>query len=361
MQTLIKKWDYNEFTEEEEEEFPEQNTVRKCTLQRRQPYRRTKGFNFKKVDIHRSLSDSEDSSGETTEPDQEESIVFMPFSKELKSPEIVPSQLGGTNKQEPEQLEDRTMVQIQPQDGYEEQLPHDTIEARDSSKEVVLHEEPRAPVQRTNQTARDEVPDISQPSTSKGKKPTKKYNLRPRPYARTDHSWNKYKGNDSILENKDSSAKVMVEDASDETHDFKDDPPMSDDGEDKITHNDNVSMKDTSQETIIYDPTEFTRELSGRSDSIKRQRSDSTESTHEVGSEDIHAAKLQLVDDSEDSDNQEPGVSMVFNGSETFGVEDTNNVYSIAELFHDIPVQIDSSIEDFESDDNIVDIELELN
>ena len=285
----------------------------------------------------------------------------MPFSKELKSPEFVPSQLGGTNKQEPEQLEDRTMVQIQPQDGYEEQLPHDTIEDRDSSKEVVLHEEPRAPVQRTNQTARDEVPDISQPSTSKGKKPTKKYNLRPRPYARTDHSWNKYKGNDSILENKDSSAKVMVEDASDETHDFKDDPPMSNDGEDKITHNDNVSMKDTSQETIIYDPTEFTRELSGRSDSIKRQRSDSTESTHEVGSEDIHAAKLQRVDDSEDSDNQEPGVSMVFNGSETFGTEDTNNVYSIAELFHDIPVQIDSSIEDFESDDNIIDTELELN
>ena len=83
-----------------------------------------------------------------------------------------------------------------------------------------------------------------------------------------------------------------------------------------------------------------------------------TESTHDVSSEDIHAAKLQRVDD---SDNQEPGVSMVFDGSETFGAEDTNNVYSIAELFQDIPVQIDSSIEDFESDDNIVDTELELN
>ena len=44
--------------------------------------------------------------------DQEESIVFMPFSKGLKSPEIVPSQLGGTNKQGPEQLEDRIIVHI---------------------------------------------------------------------------------------------------------------------------------------------------------------------------------------------------------------------------------------------------------
>ena len=97
----------------------------------------------------------------------------------------------------------------------------------------------------------------------------------------------------------------MVEDAPDETHDFKDDAPMSNDGEYKITYNDNVSMKNTSQETIIYEPTEFTRELSRRSDRIKRQRSDSTESTHDVGSED-------------------------FNGSDTFGAEDTNNVYSIA-------------------------------
>ena len=113
----------------------------------------------------------------------------MPFSKELKSPEMVPSQIRGTNKQEPKQLEDRTMVQIQPQDGYEEQLPHNTIEDMDSSKEVVLHEEPRAPVQRTNQTARDEVPDLSEPSASKGKIPTTKYNLRPRSYARTLHSW----------------------------------------------------------------------------------------------------------------------------------------------------------------------------
>ena len=95
---------------------------------------------------------------------------------------------------------------------------------------------------------------------------------------------------------------------------------MNNDGEEKITYIDNVSMKDTSQETIIYDPTEFTRELNGRSDSIKRQRSDSTESTHDIGSEDIHAAKLQRVDD---SDNQELGVSMVFDGPETFGAEDT--------------------------------------
>ena len=211
------------------------------------------------MDIHRSLSDSEYSSGETTELDQEESIVFLPFSKEFKSPESVPSQLGGTNKQEPEQLEDRIIVQINPQDVYEEVLPHDTIEAMDSPKVVVLHEEPRASVQRTNQTARDEVPYISQPSTSKGKKPTMKYNLRPRHYVRTDHSWNTYKGNDSILENKDSSTKVMVEDASDETHNLKDDALMSNDGEDKITYNDNASMNDTSQETIIYDPTEFTR------------------------------------------------------------------------------------------------------
>ena len=119
------------------------------------------------------------SSEETTELDQEESIVFMPFSKEIKSPEIVPSQLGGTNKQELEQLEDRTMVQIQPQDGYEEQLPHDTIEAMDSSKEVVLHEDPLAPVQHTSQDTRDEVPDITQLSASKVKKPNKKYYLRP--------------------------------------------------------------------------------------------------------------------------------------------------------------------------------------
>ena len=68
----------------------------------------------------------------------------------------------------------------------------------------------------------------------------------------------------------------MVEDASDETHNLKDDAPMSNDGEDKITFND-APMKDTSQETIIYDPTEFTRELNRRSDCIKRQRSDSNE------------------------------------------------------------------------------------
>ena len=196
---INKKSDYNECTEEEEEEFPEQNTVRKLTPQRRQPYRRTKRFNFKKVDIHRSLRDIEESSGETTELDQEESIVFMAFSKELKSPEIVPSQLGGTNKQEPEQLEDRTMVQIQPQDVHEEALPHNAFEAIDPSmevddEEVVLHEEPLAPLQHTNQTAKVEVPDITQHSASEGKTLTKKYKLRPRPYARTDHSWNNYKG-----------------------------------------------------------------------------------------------------------------------------------------------------------------------
>ena len=38
---INKKWDYNESTEEEEEEFPEQNTASKLTSQRRQPYRRT--------------------------------------------------------------------------------------------------------------------------------------------------------------------------------------------------------------------------------------------------------------------------------------------------------------------------------
>ena len=45
----------------------------------------------------------------------------------------------------------------------------------------------------------------------------------------------------------------MVEDASDETHNLKDDAPMSNDGEDKITDNDIACMKDTSQETIIYE------------------------------------------------------------------------------------------------------------
>ena len=122
----------------------------------------------------------------------------------------------------------------------------------------------------------------------------------------------------------------MVEDASEETHNINDDAPISNEGQYTITFNDNVYMKDNSQETIIYDPTKFTKELNGRSDTMKRQRSDSTESTHDVCSEDIHAAKLQRVDD---SDNQEPDASIVFDGPGTFGVEDTNNVYSIAELF----------------------------
>ena len=161
-----------------------------------------------KVDIHRSLSDNDDSSGETTELDQEESIVFMPFSKELKSPEMVPSQIRGTNKQEPDQPEDRAMVHIQPQrndlaqDFHEEALSHNALEAMYPSKEVdneevVLHEV--APVQHTNQTVRDEVPDITQPSANKSKILTMKYDLTPRPCARTDRSWNIYKGKDSIL------------------------------------------------------------------------------------------------------------------------------------------------------------------
>ena len=67
----------------------------------------------------------------------------------------------------------------------------------DPSKEVD-DEEPLALVQHTNQTARDKVPDITQPSANKGKIPTNKYNVRPRLYARTDHSWNIYKSKDSI-------------------------------------------------------------------------------------------------------------------------------------------------------------------
>ena len=34
---------------------------------------------------------------------------------------------------------------------------------------------------------------------------------------------------------------------------------MSNDGQDTITFNDNTSIKDNSQETIIYDLTEFTK------------------------------------------------------------------------------------------------------
>ena len=52
---------------------------------------------------------------------------------------------------------------------------------------------------------------------------------------------------------------------------------------------------------------------------MKRHRSDSTESTRDVCSEDIHTAKHQRVDDSEASDRQELDASMVFDGPRNFG------------------------------------------
>ena len=169
--------------------------------------------------------------------------------------------------------------------------------------------------------------------SSKTKAPTKRYNLRSRPYQRIDHSLCKYNNDKESLTNESTSKNNIMEGVEGEP-----------DVQNKITRRD-------SESTIIYDPNEYADVSTGQTGSFKRDRSEFSDSDTEPTTDTAQAMKYARVDDSEDEDPSETVVNQVSDKSETF-LQDINSAYHISRLFQDIPIDNDSNIE-YESDESI--------
>ena len=331
------RWDLNDFMDEEiQEEFPEQNTRKRISPRRQQPDRRVKNNTVRMEDVWNDEDSSENSTDEEVFKEQEKQVIFMPFrqANELQDKVLYRKE---DNEHNTEEIQEEILVPNE-----QENTPDITTDTNESdvppvADEVILDGtsgvstsstvKPEEHVQENQQV------EIPVQFSSKTKAPTKRYNLRSRPYQRIDHSLCKYDNDKESLTNESTSKNNIMEGVEGEP-----------DVQNKITRRD-------SESTIIYDPNEYADVSTGQTGSFKRDRSELSDSDTEPTTDTAQAMKYARVDDSEDEDPSETVVNQVSDKSETF-LHYINSAYHISRLFQDIPVDNDSNIE-YESDESI--------
>ena len=219
-----------------------------------------------------------------------------------------------------------------------DQLPPEAIVPKKAPSEVVMKDPSTRDIPKTSQRKEpSERPTTSRQTGKLGpskRTEGKRYNLRSRPYDRTDHSSS---DDDTVVDELERVKLTEIEQQTD--HDTEGAAAPS-------------SRRD-SESTIIYDPNEVADDSHGRTGSTKRERTESTESCYD-SDDPIHAMKTARIDDSEDEDESEDGnhptdITSVSQGPQPFEAYTTSADFGIFELCSDIPVNIEDIIEASES------------
>ena len=384
---INRDWDFDELSSDEEDTFPEQNTRRKAAPQRQQPQRHQPHRQVKRsmhANVGLSGGYSEDSSEEDTDSDssaeakddsaeQRGKPVLAPLGPKEEKPEDIVQHMKNEEITQPAKPEERR-EQVKPEemvtdpipDADRDQLPQEAIGEKDNTPEDMVADtstgaegdqlppEAIVPKKAPSEVVMKDPSTRDIPKTSRRKesseRPTtsrqtgklgpskrtegKRYNLRSRPYDRTDHSSS---DDDTIVDELERVKLTKVEQQTD--HDTEGAAAPS-------------SRRD-SESTIIYDPNEVADDSHGRTGSTKRERTESTESCYD-SDDPIHAMKTARIDDSEDEDESEDGnhptdIISVSQGPQPFEAYTTSADFGIFELCSDIPVNIDDIIEASES------------
>ena len=287
-------------------------------------------------DVWNDEDSSENSTNEEVFTEQEKQVIFMPFrqANELQDKLLYRKDDDEHNTEE---IQEEILVPNEQENTPENTTDTNERDVPQVADEVILDEtsgvstsntvKPEEHVQEKQQV------EITVQFSSKTKAPTKRYNLRVRPYERIGHSLYKDTNEDEAFIKESTSQGNIMEGVEGEPY-----------VQNKITRRD-------SESTIIYDPNECADVSTGHACRSKRDRSELSDSDTEPTTDTAQAMKYARVDDSEDEDPSETVVNQVSDKSETF-LQDINSAYHISRLFQDIPVNIDSNIE-YESDESI--------
>ena len=292
-------------------------------------------------DVWNNEDSSENSTDEEVFTEQEKHVIFMPF---RQANELQENVLHGKEDDE-HHIEEKQEEILVP--NAQENTPENTTDTNERdvpqvADDVILDGtsgvststtvKPEEDVQEKDVQEKQQVGILVQ-FLSKTKAPTKRYNLRSRPYQRIDHSLCKNNNDKESLTNESTSKNNIMEGV---------------EGEPDVQNN--ITRRD-SESTIIYDPNEYADVSTGHACTSKRDRSELSDSDTEPTTETAQAMKYARVDDSEDEHPSETVVNQVSDKSETF-LQAINSAYHISRLFQDIPVNIDSNIE-YKSDESI--------
>ena len=249
----------------------------------------------------------------------------------------LPQEAIGENDNTPEDMVADTSTSAEG-----DQLPPEAIVPKKAPSEVVIKDPSTRDIPKTSQRKEpSERPTRSRQTGKLGpskRTEGKRYNLRSRPYDRTDHSSS---DDDTVVDELERVKLTETEQHSDHDTEGAAAP----------------SRRRDSESTIIYDPNEVADDSHGRTGSTKRERTESTESCYD-SDDPIHAMKTARIldydsegeDESEDEDHPED-VTLVSQGPQPFEAYTTSADFGIFELCSDIPVNIhvDDIIEASES------------
>ena len=276
------RWDLNDVTDKEiQEDFPEQNTRKRILPRCKQPDRRVKTIQntVRTEDVWNDEDSSENTTDEEVFKEQEKQAVFRPFRQANELQEKV------LNRKEDDE---HNTEEIQEEILVPNTLGHTPDITTDTNERDVPHVADEVILDGTSgvSTSNTVKPEyhvqekqhvgIPVQFSSKTKAPTKRYNLRARPYERNGHSVYKDTNEDEAFIKESTSQSNIMEGVERER-----------DVQNKITRRD-------SETTIIYDPNEYADVSTGQACRSKRDRSELSDSDTEPTTENMLVWKMKI-------------------------------------------------------------------